>query len=49
MKVTISHVLNIEYPNYIEKTIKEIRVLGILIYKKEYYYPKLKEYEVVNI
>lgn len=48
MNIEVKHHLNAEYPNGIEKTVKTWKLFGVVIKRKTYHYPKLKNYEVVT-
>ncbi len=49
MNTEVKHYLNPDFPNGIEKTEKVTRFFGIVVKRKTYHYPKLKNYEVVGI
>jgi len=48
MKIELTHYLNFEYPNGVEKTVKTWSLFGFILKTKIYNYPKLKTYDVVN-
>ena len=49
MKIEINHFINYDYPNEVEKTVKTWSILGVVIIRKVYHYPKLQNYDVVNL
>lgn len=49
MKIEITHLINHDYPNKVEKTEKTWSVFGVVMFRKIYYYPKTESYNVINI
>lgn len=46
MKTETKHYLDSTYPNGVERTEKTVKIFGIVVSRKIYYYPKIKHYEV---
>lgn len=49
MKVEIKHYLDRAYPNGISKTEKTWKILGIVVKRKIYNYPKIQFYDCVTM
>lgn len=49
MKIEITHHLNPDFPNGVEKTVKTWKLFGVVMKTKTYNYPKLENYDVVTL